>query len=795
MKPVPVIKDKLYIPKKDVDPNVLKQNYEVLQFDDAICSKCEYFHDRPCSVCAQGCEGFITKLRTWGVKKVKGVQYVYVPVGNAFKIKRLFGIDLSKVKDVRPENKFDYPIKFTGTLRHGEKVNGFPTADQVTITKDYLKYKFGLINAQPRSGKCQVYDTLIVANNKIRKIGDVVGNIPEDITVPVDNIQVFGKEGVNKVSHLFRSKSKTVKIVTEDGFTVEGTPEHRMWVNNGEWKQLKDITTNDFLCLSTQSIPEIPVASFDVCSKIADELEHNSHYILPDNFYDLSVVMGVYKILFLDKDSVSIANKELESILQKCFTLLGNPVGIDSGLVKLNKTESKVSSIIFNDFLSPVFDLTVPKYHDYYANGLISHNTVMSVFCCCKIGVKTIVIAKQEEFLNNFYKTFMSMTNVPKIEKKLGHPIVKVVKDVKEMKNLQVALVTYQKFIRESGDKRIKKYINGRYSFLILDEVHGAAAVSFAKFVNKLVMKYRLGLSATPLRKDGRDCLIKEIVGPIVAKSSAIGMVPIVDITETGVCTTKYKGSGPGNWVYAMKWLYSSAERNKLIVNQVFRDINAGHKCILIPTDHKKHMNLLVEMIRKKAKKLARKGTLLNGESIDWRNFVAGFYSGCNRKDILDKADQGIHRVIVAVRSMVKEGIDIRAPSCIYIQTPMSANPQPVGSPFFYQLANRVCTPYAGKRQPVIRVFIDGLSQSLGCLRSMMTYELFPGLRRGKNGESPRYKMASATCRRVWDIIAQARKNAYKPLDRKQRYEQYAKYNNEYDKQKGTWWNSYKDLS
>lgn len=574
MKPVPVIKDKLYIPKKDVDPNVLKQNYEVLQFDDAICSKCEYFHDRPCSVCAQGCEGFITKLRTWGVKKVKGVQYVYVPVGNAFKIKRLFGIDLSKVKDVRPENKFDYPIKFTGTLRHGEKVNGFPTADQVTITKDYLKYKFGLINAQPRSGK-----------------------------------------------------------------------------------------------------------------------------------------------------------------------------------------------------------------------------TVMSVFCCCKIGVKTIVIAKQEEFLNNFYKTFMSMTNVPKIEKKLGHPIVKVVKDVKEMKNLQVALVTYQKFIRESGDKRIKKCINGRYSFLILDEVHGAAAVSFAKFVNKLVMKYRLGLSATPLRKDGRDCLIKEIVGPIVAKSSAIGMVPIVDITETGVCTTKYKGSGPGNWVYAMKWLYSSAERNKLIVNQVFRDINAGHKCILIPTDHKKHMNLLVEMIRKKAKKLARKGTLLNGESIDWRNFVAGFYSGCNRKDILDKADQGIHRVIVAVRSMVKEGIDIRAPSCIYIQTPMSANPQPVGSPFFYQLANRVCTPYAGKRQPVIRVFIDGLSQSLGCLRSLMTYELFPGLRRGKNGESPRYKMASATCRRVWDIIAQARKNAYKPLDRKQRYEQYAKYNNEYDKQKGTWWNSYKDLS
>ena len=571
---VPFIKDKLYIPANKVDEKTLRQNYEVLQFDDKICSRCEYFHDRPCSICAGGCEGFITKLKVWGEKSIKGKKYYYVPFGDVFKTRKVLGIDVRKVQDKREELKFDYPIKFTGELRTGKKVNGFATVNQKKVVEDYLKYKFGLIQCPARSGK-----------------------------------------------------------------------------------------------------------------------------------------------------------------------------------------------------------------------------TVMATYIACKLGMKTIIIAKQEEFLKNFYKTFMSMTNVPKIEKRLGRPIVKVVKKVEDLKDCQVGLVLYQKFIRESGDERIRKYINGRFSTLILDEVHGAAAVAFAQFINKLEMKFKLGLSATPLRKDGRDCLVREIIGPVVAKSVSIGMVPLIDLVETGVETSKYQGSGPSSWVYAMKWLDSSEERNKQIVRQVFRDINNGHNCVLIPTDHKKHMNLLVDMINKKAKRLAKLGKTLNGEKIDWRNFAVAFHAGSPRDQILADIDNGRYKCVVCVRSIVKEGIDIKQPSCIYIQTPMSASPQPVGSPFFYQLANRVCTPYAGKRQPVIRIFVDGMGQSLGCLRSLFFYEIMPGLKRGKNGENPRYMINSCIFRRITDINLQARKRAYKPLDRKERFEKYSQYQTEFDKAKGIYYKSYKDLS
>lgn len=131
--------------------------------------------------------------------------------------------------------------------------------------------------------------------------------------------------------------------------------------------------------------------------------------------------------------------------------------------------------------------------------------TVIGTYLSCFLQRKTLITAHQEELLQNFYKTYESMTNLPELRRLSGKTIVKVINKIEELdqEDYDVILVNYQKFIREqSGEDRINKYLKNKYSFIVIDECHQAAAECFAKFLNKLNPKYSLGLSATPKRKD-----------------------------------------------------------------------------------------------------------------------------------------------------------------------------------------------------------------------------------------------------------------------------------------------------
>lgn len=133
--------------------------------------------------------------------------------------------------------------------------------------------------------------------------------------------------------------------------------------------------------------------------------------------------------------------------------------------------------------------------------------TVIGVYISCFLGRKTLITANQSDLLDNFYKTYLSMTNLLELRQQTGREIVKVVKKMsdleKEDEDYDVILVNYQKFIKDaSGSTRINRYLKGKYATLVVDEVHSSAASCFSKFVNQLTPKYALGLSATNKRKD-----------------------------------------------------------------------------------------------------------------------------------------------------------------------------------------------------------------------------------------------------------------------------------------------------
>lgn len=366
-------------------------------------------------------------------------------------------------------------------------------------------------------------------------------------------------------------------------------------------------------------------------------------------------------------------------------------------------------------------------------NGIIrarprSGKTVMSIYLAAMLGVKTIIIAHQHEILEQFRSSFAgnktgsraSMTNIEKLEATRGDGVV--VKIIKKMSDFDahpdIAIMTYQTLMADP--RRIRKHINKRYSFLICDELHRAGADGYSKVVNRMSMPYRLGLSATTERKDGREALTERTIGPVVAESKTYTLVPTIDILELETePPTNYK-----SWTSCMKYLANSKARNVEIVKQVFKDLRAGHKVIILPVFWRGHQDALVQLINHQAKVNRKK----RGEK--WpKDLGQALHGKANREHVLERVDSGEPCVLVAINSMIKEAIDMKMPTKLYLVVPTSAVAE-VGAPMFLQLSYRVCTPMPGKNNPEILVLADKLDIFRGCLTGLFWNEIVPGLKK-----------------------------------------------------------------
>lgn len=388
-----------------------------------------------------------------------------------------------------------------------------------------------------------------------------------------------------------------------------------------------------------------------------------------------------------------------------------------------------------------VYDLTVPGSHSFIANGIVVHNTVLSMYVSIKLGERTCILANRKELIKQFYNTFMGdksknrkpMSNIPELQKKTGKEIIRIVsspKDFKNLENVDILLVNYQKLVRKP--KFMAKVINGNYNHLIVDEVHGSAAEGYLRVISNCSVMYRMGLSATPRRKDNRHKLVYRIMGNIAAKSESASLIPKIELFFSKVESQRsYK-----MWPHAFNWICSNLHLQKEILQQAFKDLRSGHEVIIIPLDRRRQIDTLVSMINKQAKTNNRK------RNENWpKNLAIPYYDGVDRDKTLSKVDKRGPTILVAMRSMIKEGIDFARPSILYSYLPVSASTdKSTGAPLFEQLSNRVCTPFK-KPQPVVRVWVfNNIQMFRGCISGLGWRELAPNKYNEKTREG-KYKL------------------------------------------------------
>lgn len=132
--------------------------------------------------------------------------------------------------------------------------------------------------------------------------------------------------------------------------------------------------------------------------------------------------------------------------------------------------------------------------------------TVMAVAAAVRNQNRTIIMADQKDFLDGFYETIEAMTNLPALEEETGKKLFGFPKTLKDYETFQIILITYQQLIKDSKISRKRMQLLRKfYGALIVDEVHRSATPTFSKVLSRMTTRMRIGLSATPRRK---DCLV-----------------------------------------------------------------------------------------------------------------------------------------------------------------------------------------------------------------------------------------------------------------------------------------------
>ena len=134
--------------------------------------------------------------------------------------------------------------------------------------------------------------------------------------------------------------------------------------------------------------------------------------------------------------------------------------------------------------------------------------TILAVMTIAKVRRSTLIVVPTLDLMSQWETV---------LKKFLDEPIGLLGGGQHDIQNVTIA--TY-----DSGQMHITRYGN-RFGYLIFDECHHMPGPLYQKIAICSIAPYRLGLSATLERSDGKESVIYELVGPLVYEGEVQNMI------------------------------------------------------------------------------------------------------------------------------------------------------------------------------------------------------------------------------------------------------------------------------
>lgn len=220
--------------------------------------------------------------------------------------------------------------------------------------------------------------------------------------------------------------------------------------------------------------------------------------------------------------------------------------------------------------------------------------------------------------------------------------------------------------------RRVPK-VAKEFGTLILDEMHHVAAPSFGKLVDSNYARYKIGLSATIQRKDGKHVVFRDYFGSKLYQPPKENyMVPSVDIYQPDI---KFPDTASLPWQHKVGKLCADPEYQNLCALIASYYAAKGHKVLAVSN----RIDFL-EVCQQ-----------LTGDSS-----ICILGGTPNREDLIEDVYNGEYNILYGTQQIFAEGISINNLSCLIMTTPIN------NDPLLTQLIGRVVREHPGKLDPKI---------------------------------------------------------------------------------------------
>ncbi|MBC8230244.1 DEAD/DEAH box helicase family protein [bacterium] len=240
----------------------------------------------------------------------------------------------------------------------------------------------------------------------------------------------------------------------------------------------------------------------------------------------------------------------------------------------------------------------------------------------------------------------------------------------------------------QSLERKVDIKLANRFGLVILDEAHHAPAKTFSQVVSAFPALYRLGLTATPYRRDGMHPLMYYTIGYTIHKVSHDDLMQSGELIlpKVELIPTKFYFRYKDDYSRLIKVLTENEERNKLILQKVAEEAKAGHHCLVL-SERVAHCELLHKKFEQEVTEV--KSAVLVGE-----------LNQPERQRVMDELRNGELNVVFATK-IADEGLDIAHLDRLFIATPYRSAHK------VKQQVGRIMRPAEGKSDAIVYDFID----------------------------------------------------------------------------------------
>jgi superfamily II DNA or RNA helicase len=316
-----------------------------------------------------------------------------------------------------------------------------------------------------------------------------------------------------------------------------------------------------------------------------------------------------------------------------------------------------------------------------YNNGTIeaatgSGKTVMGLFAIAYRKQKTLVLVHTKDLAYQWAERAGQFLNIKPFE-------IGMIGNGKKTIGQKLTIGMVQSCCKNT------KMLSKQFGMVVSDECHRSPSKTFTDTLSELHCAYRLGLTATPFRRDGLNKMIGWYCGPIrhiVDKKMLIKeghiMQPLFIMKGTDFETDI---DPVDDYSKMLSELTGDSDRNTLIVKDIVRYTANREVCALVLSDRKQHCYLLETYLKNKG---------LNPL------VLTGDVKTADRKEITSQIGKGAN-ILIATGQLIGEGFDCKNLNMLFICSPIKFSGRVL------QYIGRIMRPAKGKDRPVVYDYVD----------------------------------------------------------------------------------------